>query len=192
MNGEKNLLAMTLSLILMVGTADAAEIYQWVDEEGVTHFSDTPPDNGTAAESLHVNSTNPPGYDPETDPYSIANQAKRMNEKWSELAEEKERRAERRREEAARRPPPYYYSQRYDGWRYSHWPGYYAPSQPAQPPANQFRTVRRQATALETLELTGPRPYSINSSAHHARVQSSSNFLQSVSRPAPRPTPRGN
>ena len=175
---ETNLLAAGLASLLMIGVANASEIYQWVDEDGVTHFSDTPPADGAAARALHVSATNPPDYDPTTDPYSIANQAKRMNEKWSELAEEKER----RREESARRPQPYYYPRQHDGWRYSYWPGYRAP---ARPPAYQFRTVRRQANALDTLRLTGPRPYSINSGAHRARVQSSRKFLEAATRPGP-------
>ena len=178
MNREMNLLAVGLASLLMFGFANASDIYQWVDEDGVTHFSDTPPEDGAASRTLHLNATNPPDYDPTADPYSIANQAKRMNKKWSELADEKER----RREEAARRPQPYHYARQYDGWRYSYWPGYHAP---ARPPAPRFRTVRRQANALDTLELTGPRPYSINSSAHRARVESSRSFLEAAARPPP-------
>ncbi len=183
MNGEKSLSAtLLLGFALAAGPAAATEIFQWVDENGVTHFSDTPPGDSREARSLHLNASTPADYDPATDPYSIANQAKRMNAKWSELQEKKEKRAEKRREAVQR----YYYAPRYDGWRYSYWPGYYAPLRPVQPSPDPFRTVRRQANALDTLNLSGPRPYSINSGAHAARVASSMNFLQAVSRPAPR------
>ena len=30
------------------GANDATEIYRWVDDEGVTHFSETPPDGGVS------------------------------------------------------------------------------------------------------------------------------------------------
>ena len=186
MTGEKSLSAtLLLAFSLAAGPAAATEIYKWVDEDGVTHFSDTPPDDGNKARSLHLNASTPADYDPATDPYSIVNQAKRMNEKWSELEEEKEKRAEKRRE-AAQRAQYYYYAPRYDGWRHSYWPGYYAPVRPVRPSPDPFRTIRRQANALDMLNLSGPRPYSINSGAHAARVASSRNFLQAVSRPAPR------
>ncbi|MCM8596977.1 DUF4124 domain-containing protein [Accumulibacter sp.] len=34
---------LTLLLLLVVGDSSAASIYRWVDENGVTHFSETPP-----------------------------------------------------------------------------------------------------------------------------------------------------
>lgn len=34
---------LTLLLLLVVGESSAASIYRWVDENGVTHFSETPP-----------------------------------------------------------------------------------------------------------------------------------------------------
>lgn len=164
--------------------AASADIYQWIDDDGVVHFSDTRPNTDAAVKTLQVNTSNPPGYDPTEDPYSIANQAKRMNARWSELAEEREEREEQRRESArqyAQNRPP-----RYDGWRYSYWPGYYTPVRPVQPPPRQLRTINRQVSAMESLNLSGPRPHSINSGAHHARVESRNNFLSSVTNPAPR------
>jgi hypothetical protein len=185
MNGEKYLSALLLlCFALASGSAAAAEIYHWIDDDGVTHFSDTPPVNGEEARSLHVNPSNPADYDPAHDPYSIVNQAKRMNDKLSALEEEKERRARERRE--ALQNAPRYHAPRYDGWRYSYWPRYYAPVRPVHPSPNQNRTVRRQANTLEALNLTGPRPYSINSGAHAARVKNSRKFLQTVTKPVPR------
>ena len=185
MRGEKYLSAALLLVVsLAADPAAATEIYQWIDDDGVIHFSDMPPEDSRAVHSLNINASNPADYDPADDPYSIVNQAKRMNEKWSELEEEKEKRAEERRE-AVHRAQRYYYAPGHDGWRYSYWPGYYAPVRPVRPSINQFRSIRRQANALKALELSGPRPYSINSGAHAARVASSRNFLQTISKPAP-------
>jgi len=182
MNGEKYLSKMLLlGFVVAADSAAAAEIYHWVDDDGVAHFSDTPPGNGGDAQSLHVNSTTPSDYDPAEDPYSIVNQAKRINEKLSDIEEGKRQRAEERREMAQNTPR--YYAPRYDGWRYSYWPGYYAPVRPIRPSPDQLRTVRRQVNTLDALELSGPRPYSINSGAHATRVENSSNFLQSVTAP---------
>lgn len=171
-------------------SAASADIYKWVDDDGVVHFSDTRPDDGADVQTLQVNASNPAGYDSAEDPYSIANQAKRMNDKWSELADEREKREEKRREQA--RQYVQYQPPRYDGWRYDYWPGYYAPTYPVRPSPRQLRTISRQVTAMDTLNLTGSRPHSINSGAHNARVQSSNNFLSAVPKPAPRPMPRRN
>jgi len=172
-----------LTMALWCQPATSADIYRWIDEEGVVHFSDTRPSDDADVQTLQVNASNPPGYDPAEDPYSIANQAKRMNDKWSELASEREEREEKRRELA--RQYVQYQPPRYDGWRYNYWPGYYRQDHPARRPPRQVPTIRRQLNALDALELSGPRPHSINSGAHHARVERSKNFLSSATRPAP-------
>ena len=89
---------------------------------------------------------------------------------WSRLEERREERREKRRE-AAERQPVYVY-QPYYPYRY-YTPGYYVPGRPGHRPVRPGPTIRRQATALDELALTGPRPYSINSTAHHQRVSSS-------------------
>jgi len=177
-----------LGMSLSGSPAASSEIFTWIDDDGVVHFSDGPPaDDGTYSK-LHVNASNPPDYDPANDPNSIANQAKRMNRKWTALAKAREERLAERREQPdryAQNLPP-----RYDGWRYDYWPRYRPPLYPVRPPPEQRRTVRHQVEALDTLNLTGPRPHSINSGAHHARVTSSSHFRSAVAKPPPRPTPR--
>lgn len=181
--------------ILIIGTfvslhARATDIYRWVDDEGIVHFSDTRPGDDSGVRTLQVHSSNPPGYDPSEDPYSVANQAKRVNDKWSELADEREKREEKRREQAqqyVQNEPP-----RYDGLHRVYWPGYYAPMYPSRPSLRQLKTISRQVTAMDSLNLTGPRPHSINSGAHNSRVQSSNNFLSAVSKTAPRLMPRRN
>jgi hypothetical protein len=39
----KGIITMAIVACLVISTAEAQEIYKWVDEKGVTHYSDTPP-----------------------------------------------------------------------------------------------------------------------------------------------------
>ena len=182
---------------LVVGSASATEIFTWIDDNGVVHYSDTKPADDKPVETLVVNRTNPPDYDPAEDPYSIANQAKRTNERWEEVEKARQERAEKREALAAAQPlrVPVYY----DPYPYSRSSWYYGPTwpsrpvQPIEPPPRQLPTVRRQARALDELGLSGDRPHSINSGAHHQRVQNSNDFLSVATRPPsrpPRPQPR--
>ena len=74
-----------LATLAVAATVEATEIYKWVDEAGVVHFSDTKPADVASVESLRVNQTNAPEYNPADDPYSIRNQAKRVGETWQRL-----------------------------------------------------------------------------------------------------------
>jgi len=170
-----------------IASASASDIYRWVDEDGVVHFSDTAPADTDDVERLRVDVTNPPGYDPAEDPYSIRNQAARMGETWSRLEERREDRREKRREEAEWQPAAVFQS--YHPYPYFR-PGFFVPGRPGHRPVRPGPAVRRQVAALDELQLTGPRPHSINSSGHHERVSSSASFLDSARQPAsPRPTP---
>ena len=91
---------------LMAGSAGATEIFTWTDEDGVVHYSDTKPAEDQSVETLVVNRTNPPDYDPAEDPYSIANQAKRTNERWEAVEKAREERAEKREALAAAQGAP--------------------------------------------------------------------------------------
>jgi Domain of unknown function (DUF4124) len=163
---------LTVAALLLLSTwtttATASEIYQWTDEDGVVHFSDTTPENGAVVTTLRVQATNPAEYDPTEDPYSIRNQATRTNSSWTELEKAREERQEKRREEAEQNlryaPAPY------DPYLYYSRPAYYPFIHPGRHLRHQPKLARRQHQALEELGLTGPRPYSINSGAHHARV----------------------
>lgn len=53
---------LTLALVLAAMPVMAQTVYRWVDEQGVTHFSSTPPE-GMQAEELHLRA--PPGLDGE-------------------------------------------------------------------------------------------------------------------------------
>lgn len=179
--------ALTIAALGVVSKAMASDIYRWIDDDGIVHYSDTAPADDTAAERLRVDVANSPDYDPADDPYSIRKQAERIGETWSRLEERREERREKRRE-AAERQPVYVYRPN-DPYRY-YAPGYYVPGRPGHRPVRPGPTIRRQVSALDELRLTGPRPYSINSAAHHQRVSSSAGFLDSVRRPAPpQPTP---
>jgi glutaredoxin len=50
------------ALLLLIGTGTAKDIYKWVDENGVLHFQDTPPQNATqpvTVESVRTYEDNP-------------------------------------------------------------------------------------------------------------------------------------
>jgi hypothetical protein len=66
-------------LTLSVSFASAAQVYTWVDDSGITHFSETPPAE-RAAEILLIDiAPAPAGTDSAGDDfYSVINQAKRM------------------------------------------------------------------------------------------------------------------
>jgi len=183
----KHLPMLTIMMLAMSG-AGATEIFQWIDDEGVVHFSDTRPESDVAVKALHVNKSTPADYDPQDDPYSILNQAARMNRSWAELEKIRDERAEKRREEAERNrryvelyEPDFYYQR---PGRYFWNSGRYPPT--IRPPQN--RVTRQQAYALQQTGLDGRRPNSINSGTHHARVQRSQ-ALPLVG-PPPRPAPR--
>ncbi|MBS0381403.1 MAG: DUF4124 domain-containing protein, partial [Proteobacteria bacterium] len=44
-----------LSLACVAGFASAQQIYKWKDANGVTHFSQMPPPNGTHFTKMHLN-----------------------------------------------------------------------------------------------------------------------------------------
>ena len=183
-NGKYLSAAILVMATLVSQRAYSTDVYHWVDDDGVVHFSDTRPNDDADVKTLQVDAANPPGYDPAEDPYSIANQAKRMNEKWSALAKEREQRRKARRE----RTPAYvqYRPPRNDGWRHTYWPGFYTAPHSVRTPARQIPTIRRQVNSLDTLNLSGPRPHSINSGAHRARVQRSKDAVSALTRPMPR------
>lgn len=87
-----------MSLALYDGTAVADAVYTWVDDDGVTHYSDTPPSKGSPGAG-EVETVAMPGGFPEvaevTDNYySIVNQWQRIQE---ERARKEELDLERRR-----------------------------------------------------------------------------------------------
>ena len=83
----------TVALVttLLPARVGALEIYTWVDEHGVIHYSESAPEEpvATPVETLHIASANYPAYDPDDYYWSILNQAERIGEQWSTIQEEK-------------------------------------------------------------------------------------------------------
>jgi hypothetical protein len=105
----------------------AGEVFKWTDDEGVVHFSQWAPKHTAGVTTLITASSNAADYDPGSDPYSIKNQAVRMNETWSKIEERKAERRKRREEaeeRMARLQPPTY---DYPSYPYNYWPIYRPP-----------------------------------------------------------------
>jgi hypothetical protein len=101
-------IGLPILLTLSVSFASAAQVYTWVDDSGVTHFSETPPAEHAAAAQLIDIAPAPAGADSAGDDfYSVINQAERMEARRLESekldAEKKQADAEasRARAEAA-------------------------------------------------------------------------------------------
>lgn len=83
---------------LACGATAAQDIYRWVDEDGVVHFSDTAPQSASGGVStVIVEDTRPNDYDPEADIYNVAEQAERMQALREKMEQEREERRERQR-----------------------------------------------------------------------------------------------
>lgn len=84
---------------LLVAPAVAEEIYKWMDEYGVTHFSQMPPDHSVTGVSQQVlRDTRPSDYDPDKDIYGVEAQAERMQQLYDEKEKRRQARLERERE----------------------------------------------------------------------------------------------
>ena len=168
---KRNVIAVVFVLLLGNGIPSFAdEIFHWVDEDGVLHFSDwAPKNNGVEVSKLIVGNSNPPGYDPNEDQNSILGQAERMNERWAELKERQEERRKQRlelEEQQRRRYVPEYDYPYYNGSYLYYRPGH----RPGFGHRRPVKVQKRQFGIMDQLGLTGPRPHSINSSAHLARI----------------------
>ena len=166
-------------MLLLPFATNASEIFRWTDENGVVHFSDTRPGDDKEVQELYISESNPPDYDPQSDPYSILNQAKRVNETWTELEQQREERRETTEQYAERQPSRFIILDNRYRYPYLY---YAAPNRGIV--GDPTRVQRRQFARLEELGLTGPRPHSINSGAHHARVTTSNDIRNVVSRPS--------
>jgi hypothetical protein len=166
------LLSVAMLSSLYTGEGTASEIYRWVGDDGVVHYSDTKPKGEAAVTTLQIEATNPKDYDPATNPYSVLNQAQRISRSWRELDARQEREEEREESDDGRYLAP----PEYDPYLY-YGPIAYFPSVPiGTGPRNRPRAARQQLHALEELSLVGRRPHSINSGAHRARVSRSASL----------------
>ena len=72
--------SITFFIVMLVSFSTfAKEVYQWVDKNGKSHFSDSPPPESYNAKTITLE-TIPPAPDDSDNEYSIINQAKRMQE----------------------------------------------------------------------------------------------------------------
>jgi hypothetical protein len=97
--------AFALVLTLFSGCSVWADpLYRWVDETGQVNFSDQAPGNEPGGvERSSVPSYVAPGVSPDLDPYSIINQARRLESQRKALARERREQRERDREYELRR-----------------------------------------------------------------------------------------
>jgi hypothetical protein len=160
----------TLATLLITGMCAspslAGEVFTWTDDEGVVHFSQWAPQHTAVVTTLNTVSRNPVDYDPGADPYSIQNQAVRVNETWSKVEErnaELRKRREEEEERAARMRPPAYEYPYYPYYQDSYYrpivrpivrPPIYRPVHPIYPGHNRphVRKVQnRQVAAMNEL-----------------------------------------
>lgn len=99
--------AVSIATVLMMAiffsfSATAYEVYRWVDEDGVPHFSQWKPEHSAGVTTLRITATNPPEYDPSEDPYSIHKQAQRTNTVWRNMEQRRAARNARQLEAAER------------------------------------------------------------------------------------------
>lgn len=90
-------------LLCSIGlSVPAATVHRWVDEHGVTHFSDAPPAGAAAdVKTLELSDDFPTAPDTHANYYSIANQWERMREERNEKNQVALEKARIRAEKAA-------------------------------------------------------------------------------------------
>ena len=101
-------ICLSILLALSVSFAGATQVYTWVDDSGVTHFSETPPAERAAdTQLIDITPTAAPASDADNDFYSVVNQADRMearrleNEKLAAEKQQARAEASKARAEAA-------------------------------------------------------------------------------------------
>lgn len=152
---------------LCVETSNASDIFKWIGDDGVVHYSDSRPADDVLVTTVPVREQNSKDYDPATDPYSIINQAKRVNESWRERIEARQRAepwSDRARQHTQYASPPYL------PFTYYRATTYYPVVRSLMERRRNPGVARRQLSALNSLALAGQRPGSINSGVHRERV----------------------
>ena len=95
---------MLVALVCMCGNVAAqTEVYHWVDENGVSHFTQSAPSGEVSGvRKMTVEDTTPTDYDPEEDRYGVAQQQERMAALREDMKERREAELKRQRDAAAR------------------------------------------------------------------------------------------
>lgn len=105
--------------IILGAPASAYEVYSWVDENGVTHFSQWAPAEPVAdVKEMVLPDAAPPNYDPAEDRYAVEATSEQVQAVWDEL---EKRREERREREANSVQPVVRYQEYESGYG---WPGW--------------------------------------------------------------------
>ena len=117
---------------LLAAPAIAEEVYRWVDENGVTHFSQMPPDEVTGVTQQTLRDTRPSDYDPEQDLYNVEAQAERMQQLRDERKEKRQAARLEREREAERQQIMQYQNRQYYGYP-NYRPGWVNPHPPLRP-----------------------------------------------------------
>lgn len=133
-----------LAVAMGISSGYAYEVYHWVDENGVPHYSQERPDENIAGvRKLQLEDTTPPDYDPEEDRYGVEEQAERM----AGLREDRQARRDEARERQLNAPQPpvvIYQEPYYPGYLNRLWlpPAYpWPPVRPEPPIAVPYRTA---------------------------------------------------
>jgi hypothetical protein len=86
-----------LLVLVSARTVFAQEIYHWVDENGVSHYSQTAPAGAVdGVETMSLEDTAPADNDPGEDIYGVEAQAERMAALRQEMEEKRDTRRESR------------------------------------------------------------------------------------------------
>ena len=96
-----------LGITLYASNVYAAQFYKWVDEDGITHYGESLPEDNVE----HVAFEFPEQYvtsNPEEDYYSIQNQLQRMQQWREQQLAEKQKKAELAANSAPQLQPVYY------------------------------------------------------------------------------------
>ncbi len=93
-------IVITLAFLALIAgsTADAYQVYYWLDENGVPNFSQMRPD-GEIPEinKLKLEDTTPADFDPDEDRYGVQAQAKRLETLRKEMGQRRESARKHRR-----------------------------------------------------------------------------------------------
>lgn len=125
--------------VLAASPVFATEVYHWVDENGVQHFSQSaPPGTVGDVKTMTLDDDAPASYDPDEDIYGVEAQAERMASIRKEMDEKRKAEQDRRRNSRSRQPAvQYQYPVNY-GYG-SYW----------RPPYNPFPPERPQPPVVE-------------------------------------------
>lgn len=101
MNLKFRLLLVTMLTGMSAAWVHAQELYKWVDEQGVTHYGDTLPEQATPHHAFEFTEYQQPTAS-DTDYFSVQNQLQRLQNRRTQDLKQKQQRAEIN---AAKNPP---------------------------------------------------------------------------------------